>query len=81
MKDHSVRSGSNRGTGRRSRQVQNAGEAKQKTSDVNQRNRPARSTRLTRLKEPKMKINSRDFQVRPGAKVKLKEWPTRVKPF
>ena len=29
----------------------------------------------------KMKINSRDFQVRPGAKVKLKEWPTRVKPF
>jgi PPK2 family polyphosphate:nucleotide phosphotransferase len=28
-----------------------------------------------------MKINSRDFQVRPGAKVKLKEWPTRVKPF
>ena len=29
----------------------------------------------------KMKINSRDFQVRPGAKVKLKEWPTTVKPF
>jgi PPK2 family polyphosphate:nucleotide phosphotransferase len=29
----------------------------------------------------KMKINSRDFQVRPGIKVKLKEWPTRVKPF
>jgi len=28
-----------------------------------------------------MKINSTDFQVRPGAKVKLKEWPTRVKPF
>ncbi|MGC9985777.1 MAG: ADP-polyphosphate phosphotransferase [Polyangia bacterium] len=28
-----------------------------------------------------MKINSRDFQVRPGIKVKLKEWPTRVKPF
>jgi polyphosphate:nucleotide phosphotransferase, PPK2 family len=28
-----------------------------------------------------MKINSRDFRVRPGAKVKLKEWPTRVKPF
>lgn len=28
-----------------------------------------------------MKINSRDFQVRPGAKVKLKEWPTTVKPF
>jgi len=28
-----------------------------------------------------MKIDSKDFQVRPGAKVKLKEWPTRVKPF
>jgi PPK2 family polyphosphate:nucleotide phosphotransferase len=29
----------------------------------------------------KMKINSKDFRVRPGAKVKLKEWPTNVKPF
>ena len=29
----------------------------------------------------KMKINSKDFWVRPGAKVKLKEWPTTVKPF
>ena len=28
-----------------------------------------------------MKINSKHFRVRPGAKVKLKEWPTRVKPF
>ena len=28
-----------------------------------------------------MKTNSKDFRVRPGAKVKLKEWPTRVKPF
>ena len=28
-----------------------------------------------------MKINSRDFRVRPGEKVKLKEWPTIVKPF
>jgi PPK2 family polyphosphate:nucleotide phosphotransferase len=28
-----------------------------------------------------MKINSRDFQVRSGAKVRLKEWPTKVKPF
>jgi PPK2 family polyphosphate:nucleotide phosphotransferase len=28
-----------------------------------------------------MKINSKDFRVRPGEKVKLKEWPTRVKPF
>ena len=28
-----------------------------------------------------MKINSEDFQVRPGAKVKLKAWPTKVKPF
>src|SRR6202142_1610497 len=29
----------------------------------------------------KMKINSKDFRVRPGGKVKLKEWPTMVKPF
>jgi PPK2 family polyphosphate:nucleotide phosphotransferase len=28
-----------------------------------------------------MKINSKDFRVRPGAKVKLNEWPTTVKPF
>jgi PPK2 family polyphosphate:nucleotide phosphotransferase len=28
-----------------------------------------------------MKINSKDFRVRTGEKVKLKEWPTRVKPF
>jgi PPK2 family polyphosphate:nucleotide phosphotransferase len=29
----------------------------------------------------KMKINSKDFRVRPGEKVKLREWPTVVKPF
>ena len=28
-----------------------------------------------------MKIDSNDFQVRPGQKVRLKEWPTKVKPF
>ena len=28
-----------------------------------------------------MKINSNDFRVRPGAKVKLKKWPTSVNPF
>src|SRR5664279_1106383 len=28
-----------------------------------------------------MQINSKDFQVRPGAKVELKEWPTKGKPF
>ncbi len=28
-----------------------------------------------------MKINAKDFRVRPGEKVKLKEWPTIVKPF
>ena len=28
-----------------------------------------------------MKINSEDFRVRPGARVKLREWPTIVKPF
>ena len=29
----------------------------------------------------KMKINSKDFRVRPGEKFKLREWPTKVKPF
>ncbi len=29
----------------------------------------------------KMKINSKNFRVRPGAKVQLTEWPTIVKPF
>jgi len=28
-----------------------------------------------------MKIDSKDFRVRPGEKVKLNKWPTRVKPF
>ena len=28
-----------------------------------------------------MKINSNDFRVRPGESVKLREWPTIVKPF
>ena len=28
-----------------------------------------------------MKINSKDFRVRPGKKVALKDWPTIVKPF
>ena len=28
-----------------------------------------------------MKIKSKDFRVRPGARVKLKQWPTKVKPF
>jgi hypothetical protein len=28
-----------------------------------------------------MKINSKDFRVSPRAKVKLKKWPTKVKPF
>jgi len=32
-------------------------------------------------KRMKMKINSKDFRVRPGAKVKLRKWPTIVKPF
>jgi PPK2 family polyphosphate:nucleotide phosphotransferase len=29
----------------------------------------------------KMTIDSKDFRVRPGEKVKLNQWPTRVKPF
>ncbi len=33
------------------------------------------------MKGTKMKINSKDFRVRPGANVKLREWPTIVTPF
>ena len=29
----------------------------------------------------KMKINSKDFRVSPGAKIKLRAWPTAVKPY
>jgi PPK2 family polyphosphate:nucleotide phosphotransferase len=29
----------------------------------------------------KMRINSKDFRIQHGEKVKLREWPTRVKPF
>jgi PPK2 family polyphosphate:nucleotide phosphotransferase len=29
----------------------------------------------------KMKISTKDFRVRPGEKIKLRKWPTRVKPF
>jgi hypothetical protein len=32
-------------------------------------------------KRMKMKINSKDFRVRPGEKVKLEEWPTTVRPI
>jgi hypothetical protein len=32
-------------------------------------------------KGTRMRINSKDFRVRAGEKVKLKEWPTTVKPF
>ena len=28
-----------------------------------------------------MKINSKDFRVRPEKRLNLKEWPTMVKPF
>ena len=28
-----------------------------------------------------MKIETKQFRIRPGAKVKLKRWPTRIKPF
>ncbi len=38
--------------------------------------------RALRDTEPmKMKINSKDFRVRPGEKVKLHKWPTIVEPF
>ena len=38
-------------------------------------------TEQARPNRIKMKINSKDFRVRPGGKVKLSEWPTIVKPF
>ena len=43
--------------------------------------RQTRTTRRALPKGTKMKINSKDFRVRPGEKVKLREWPTTVKPF
>ena len=33
------------------------------------------------IKEMKMKMNSKEFPVRAGAKAQLTEWPTIVKPF
>jgi len=36
---------------------------------------------LTVAARKKMKIKSKDFRVRPGAKIKLKEWPTKMPPF
>ena len=41
----------------------------------------SRTTRRASRKGTEMKINSEDFRVRPGAKVKLRDWPTIVKPF
>jgi hypothetical protein len=43
-------------------------------------NNPQRSA-AGRADKRKMKIKSKDFRVRRGEKVKLKEWPTMVKPF
>jgi PPK2 family polyphosphate:nucleotide phosphotransferase len=40
-----------------------------------------RTTRRTLRKGTKIKINSKDFRVRPGEKVKLRDRPTIVKPF
>jgi PPK2 family polyphosphate:nucleotide phosphotransferase len=36
---------------------------------------------LLRTEGMKMKINSKEFRVRPGEKVQLSKWPTVVKPF
>jgi PPK2 family polyphosphate:nucleotide phosphotransferase len=38
-------------------------------------------TQFVDIEGMKMKINSKDFRVRPGEKVQLREWPTIVKPF
>src|SRR5664279_6517139 len=42
----------------------------------------AYATRAARAAEGfSMKIESKDFRVRPGGKVKLEKWPTSVKPY
>src|ERR1039458_3705289 len=48
---------------------------------INPINEELRTTRRTLRKGTKMKINSKDFRVRPGEKVKLRDRPTIVKPF
>src|ERR1035437_6522351 len=48
---------------------------------MNPINEQARTTRRPLPKGTKMKINSKNFRVRPGEKVKLRKWPTMVKPF
>jgi PPK2 family polyphosphate:nucleotide phosphotransferase len=40
-----------------------------------------RHSRLRHTEGMKMKIDSKDFRVRPGENVQLSEWPTVVKPF
>src|ERR1039458_1629428 len=48
---------------------------------INPINEEMRTTRRTLRKGTKMKINSKDFRVRPGEKVKLRDRPTIVKPW
>src|ERR1017187_6743039 len=42
---------------------------------------PAGRTTLPHERDQPMKIESKAFRVREGEKVKLKKWPTKVKPF
>src|ERR1035437_7339374 len=49
-----------------------------KTNPINEE---TRTTRQTLRKGTKMKINSKDFRVRPGEKIKLRDRPTIVKPW
>src|ERR1039458_8410681 len=48
---------------------------------INPINEEMRTTRRTLRKGTKMKINSKDFRVRPGEKDKLRDRPTIVKPW
>ena len=48
---------------------------------LSRRSADARPTQLVTFEGAKMKINSEDFRVRHGQKVKLRKWPTIVKPF
>src|SRR5579863_7054173 len=48
---------------------------------INPKNEEMRTTRRTLRKGTKMKISSKDFRVRPGERIKLRDRPTIMKPF
>src|ERR1035437_2603526 len=62
-------------------QIRTGGRRSGRFGKMNPINEQTRTTLRALPKEMKMKINSKNFRVRPGEKVKLREWPTIVKPF